>query len=124
MKRLLSFLLILLPFAGLASPVQSQDDPPIEIIIIPGGGEGGGPRTPIDIPIRGFLSEDGIYLVFSDDLGFIYVTVEDSSSGIIINTFVDSSELCAMIPFPKEPGDYYISFTLSSSVDYFGHFSL
>ena len=63
-----------------------------------------------------------IYLTFSSNLGYVNVSLEEAYSGLILQTVVDSSTLSAILPFSGDPGEYSITFSLSSGVEYEGSF--
>ena len=85
-------------------------------------GLGNGPRSSASIPIRGMLLGGTIYLSFSSNLGEVEVSVSEAAEGLIMSTVVDSSTLSAILPFSGSPGEYSITFSLSSGDEYDGSF--
>ena len=123
MKKILFLIAFLVASFGLASADQISDGDPTDIIIVRGGGTiGDGPRGPVEIPIQGVVFGGSIYLTFSSNLGYVDVSLEEAYSGLILQTVVDSSTLSAILPFSGDPGEYSITFSLSSGVEYEGSF--
>ncbi len=94
---------------------------PIEIEI-KDGTPGGVPRMPSLTPIQGVVLGDTIFLSFLDNISVISVEICEFVDGLILQTLVDSSLLSSLIPFGGGPGDYTITFTLSTGLNYIGTF--
>lgn len=82
------------------------------------------PRSQNAIPIACCVISNTIFVSFSEDIGEVEVTLEEVSNGIIFQTFVDSSDHSAILPFSGASGEYTITFSLSSGVVYCGIYEL
>ncbi len=116
------FALIAAAFAFSSPRIDAKPDGDSVIIITPGNNLGTPVPNRSSVPIGGSVSEGIIYLSFSDNLGVIAVELSESVNGLILQTVVDSSYLSAAIPFVGAPGEYYITFTLTSGAEYIGTF--
>ena len=124
MKKVILALSLLLSVATIPTFSQPHSDDPVVIIVKTGENNGDGPRSLGIAPIQGVVSGGVIYLGFAGDFGEVEVSVDELINGPILNTMVDSSDLFAIIPFTTNPGDYHITFTLSSGQEYVGEFSV
>ena len=127
MKPLLfSFVLALsICFGGTIGYAQENgNQTPTTIVITTNDPFGQGPRTPVIIPISGYVYDNVINLFFSNDLGEINIRLEDSLGCTILSTTVDSSDGSESIPFSGAPGIYTIYFTLEDNTSYIGRFEV
>lgn len=127
MKPLLfSFVLALsICFGGTIGYAQENgNQTPTTIVITTNDPFGQGPRTPVIIPISGYVYDNVINLFFSNDLGEINIRLEDSLGCTILSTTVDSSDGSESIPFSGAPDTYTIYFTLEDNTSYIGRFEI
>lgn len=127
MKPLIfSFVLALsICFGGTIGYAQENgNQTPTTIVITTNDPFGQGPRTPVIIPISGYVYDNVINLFFSNDLGEINIRLEDSLGCTILSTTVDSSDGSESIPFSGAPDTYTIYFTLEDNTSYIGRFEI
>lgn len=127
MKPLLfSFVLALsICFGGTIGYAQENgNQTPTTIVITTNDPFGQGPRTPVIIPISGYVYDNVINLFFSNDLGDVSIRLEDSLGCTILSTTVDSSDGSESIPFSGAPDTYTIYFTLEDNTSYIGRFEI
>lgn len=95
---------------------------PVAIVISTDNPVGEVPRT--TIPISGYVYGDTIFLMFSNNLGAVDISLYDSSEGLVLSTVIDSSDGGAEIPFSGASGYYTITFSLLDGTIFHGYFSL
>ena len=115
-------LIVLSPVSALS--YSPANDGPIVIKTRNGDIDDGGPRDSSVVPIRGLVMGTSIYLDFSTCLGDVDVTLEEYYDGLILHTVIDTSSPTAIINFSGDSGDYIITFTLASGVEYVGTFGI
>lgn len=127
MKPLLfSFVLALsICFGGtIAYAQENGNQTPTTIVITTNDPFGQGPRTPVIIPISGYVYDNVINLFFSNVLGEISIRLEDSMGQTLLSTSVDTYDGSESLPFSGEPGSYTIYFILEDNTSYIGRFEL
>ena len=102
----------------------TNNQTPVEIPIGEEGPYGNIPRQQTDVPIRAYYLAGTVIISFLQDLGNVEITIDEESSGTILQTTVDSSTLSAILPLNMSSGEFSIFITLSSGVEYYGHFSI
>ena len=127
MKRLLFFLVLALSLlsvnvTGYAQSIGNQD--PVIIIISTLTPPGQVPRSPIVIPISGYVFENEIDIFFNNAIGEVGVCLKDAMDNTIISTTLDSSNGLESIPFSGLSGSYTIMFNLEDNTCYIGRFEI
>ena len=122
MKTIIFLLLSWLFVPEQVPSYATAEDYPIIIVIGGGSVNGDGPRGPVEVPIQGVVFGGSIVLSFSSNLGQVEVSVSEAAEGLIMSTVVDSSTLSAILPFSGDPGEYSITFSLSTGDEYDGSF--
>ena len=97
---------------------------PVTVIIINTDSISQPPRTPILVPISGYVLDNAINLFFSSDLGEVSIRLEDSMGQTLLSTSVDTYDGSESLPFNGEPGSYTIYFILEDNTSYIGRFEL
>lgn len=99
---------------------RGSEQTPTVIIISTDGPSGEVPRMPV--PISGYVFDSTIYLIFLNNVGYVNISLYESSTGLVQSTVVDSSNNPIAIPFCGEPGSYSLSFDLEDGYSYKGRF--
>ena len=105
----------------------SCDDGNPVIVIIPVRTQNPGPpilRSPAFVPIQATysFSTDSVSITFSEDVGLVALTVQNLSTGDILENVLDSACGGTRIPVLCGSGYYLITFTLFSEQQYQGEF--
>lgn len=127
MKKILFLFVLTLSLCFCGTPGYAQDNgnqTPVVAVVITNDPICQLPRTPLPIPISGYVYENEIYLFFSNDLGDVSVRLEDSLGCTVLSTTVDSSNGSESLPFSGLPDSYTIYFTLEDNTSYIGRFEL
>lgn len=110
------------PMPGFIQVAHHQN--PEEIPLKENGNHGTPPRQETEAPILAYYLAGTVIISFLQDLGNVEITIDEESSGTILQTIVDSSTLSAILPLNMSSGEFSIYFTIPSGDEYSGQFSL
>jgi hypothetical protein len=106
--------------------ICADDETPEIILIEEGGSNNGGPtyHAPALIPIGCVYSSSlsSILATFLFDLGYISVELENTTTGEYSQTLVNALAGPMVLPISGTAGQWTITFTLPSGVQYYGEF--
>ena len=118
--------LLLISSLGVNAMLCRGNDDPIVIPMETLGGETGGSRSFTAIPITAtyYSSLSSIVVNYLYDLGSVTVEIENQTTGEYSQSVVNA--LAGLMPFiiSGTSGHWRVSFTLSSSVCYYGEFDI
>ena len=119
MKRVLFIIVALL--LGIGSAGAAEDG--LNLTIKNPPTPGSAPRMPSIVPISAYVSDSCIYVSFATAVGNTDVELVCEESGEIFTYSLNGTDP-AILHFSGESGDYTITFTLGSGIEYYGEFTI
>lgn len=124
MRQLFIIILLAVTLGATATPIVDpvKDGDVTEIIIIPGEGSLGN-RSPVSIPISGYVDTvlNMVFLQFSSPCGTVNATFSNLSNGDFLETSFNGTG-SVMIPAVLSAGSWFVTFSLSDGSEYVGSF--
>lgn len=120
-----AFLIMLVPFQKI---MANGDGDQILISFDEGGTNGQGPiyHVPALIPITGYYSStlSTIVVNFPFNLGYVSIEIENQTTGEYSQSLINALAGPMLLPISGTAGQWTITFSLSSGIQYFGEFDI